>query len=196
MTISGRWEKRKKTFPISSFGNELHIGNWISSSVSVEVYFMSNIRRVECPQSIGKAFGIPKGFLFLLPKGCCSQYEWRSSTFCWWENWKARIFCKNMHIAFLYLGLLYEIQDSKFGKNTLGWYKIKCSREKSRIMRLWTPIFVPKYIFLVSGMILQNKNRNKGRLASLKGWTNKNWIGSLQFYIIILQAGAWSWRVL
>ena len=57
--------EEEKTFPISSFGNELHIGNWISSSVSVEVYFMSNICRVECPQSIGKAFGIPKGFLFL-----------------------------------------------------------------------------------------------------------------------------------
>ena len=60
---------------------------------------------------------------------------------------KSTDICKNMHIAFLYLGLLYEIQDSTFGKNTLGCYKIKCSREKSRIMRLWTPIFVPKYIF-------------------------------------------------
>ena len=53
------WSVREeeKTFPISSFGNELHIGNWISSVVSVEVYFMSNIRRVECVSPIHR-----KGF--------------------------------------------------------------------------------------------------------------------------------------
>ena len=131
MTISGRWEKREKTFPISSFGNELHIGNWISSSVSVEVYFMSNIRRVECPQSIGKAFGIPKGFLFLLPKGCCSQCEWSSSTFCWWENWKARIFARICTLHF-YIWVYFTRYRTLHLAKTL-WVDIKLNAAEKNL---------------------------------------------------------------